>query len=114
MRLQIFYLTITALMAVSLLSCEKDDNEPKQEDLENKLIGTWKYESKTDYYWYQFVFNEDLTGKRTDGDNEDDDFTYTFTSEKVDFTSGFPYGEYKYSIDDNSQLIIFGDTLVKQ
>lgn len=112
MRLKTIYFTITGLMPAGLCSCEKDDNEPEQ--LTNKLIGTWKGESKTDYYWYQLIFNEDLTGNRTDADNEDDDFTYTFTSEKINFTSGFPFGEFNYSIIDNSQLVIFGDTLLKQ
>jgi VCBS repeat-containing protein len=78
---------------------------------DNPLIGTWRYETAT--FWFQYIFNSDLTGNRTDFDNEDDDFTYTYTNDKVNFTSGFPNGEYDYEIVGNA-LIIFGDTLIRQ
>jgi hypothetical protein len=80
-----------------------------QED--NMLVGTWKYES--DDYTYTFVFNEDLTGSRSDSDGEYDEFTYTYTNDKLKFTSGLPEEEFTYEINGNT-LNIFGNTLTRQ
>lgn len=93
-------------------SCGKD--EPKDQDvLINTLIGTWRFEDSTDNFSYELKFNENLTGNRIDSEGDDDNFTYTFTDKKINFTSGFPSGEYNYSIA-NGKLMLFGDTLTKQ
>jgi len=111
MKLKFLYLTIL-LLSLGVCSCEKDDDTNNEEQITNKLIGTWKCET-TDS-WCQFIFNADLTGSRTDSDGENDDFTYTFTSDKVNFTSGFPTGEHAYTITNDNELTLFNDKFIKQ
>ena len=94
-----------------MFSCE-EDNEAKE--VPNRLIGTWRSEVEADSpYWFQFTFNEDLSGKRIDADKEDDSFTYTYTEDRIDFV-GFPDGDYQYKLIGDSQLILFGNTLTRQ
>ncbi len=77
---------------------------------DNYLIGSWRFDRPD--YWYQFTFNEDLTGRRIDADNEVEDFTYTYTNNKVKFITGFNE-EVDYKID-GSTLTLFGNQLIKQ
>lgn len=95
-------------------ACEEDNSDNNDTDqLENNLIGTWKYESANDSYWYQFEFNADSTGQRTDAEDQVDNFTYTFTKTEIDFSGGIER-TVEYSIVDDTQLLMFGDTLIKQ
>lgn len=112
MKMKKLFALMLSLIVLSAIvsSCDNDDDE-KEPDLENKLIGTWQYEDVD--YSYELTFEEDLTGNRTDSDGENDDFTYTFTADKINFVTGFPNGEYSYTINGNT-LSLFGDTLVKQ
>lgn len=104
--------TFLLLSLLVLVSCGKD--EPKDQNLiKNNLIGAWRFEDTTDGFSYELKFNEDLTGNRIDSEGDDDNFTYTFTDKKINFTSGFPSGEYDYSIV-NGKLMLFGDALTKQ
>lgn len=80
---------------------------------DNFLLGVWRYESGEEPYWYQLTFNDDLTGFRIDADGENDNFVYSYTHKLINFSSGFPKGQYTYKIKDNS-LELFGDTLVRQ
>ncbi|MBL3657567.1 hypothetical protein [Fulvivirga sediminis] len=103
-------------VVLMLVACDSDDDSV-DENLENNFIGTWRGESAD--YWYQFVFNEDLTGNRTDSDKEYDDFTYTFTADEIDFTTGFPEGKYDYKFLNDKTLVLYfytddPDTLIKQ
>ncbi|WP_224996321.1 hypothetical protein [Cesiribacter sp. SM1] len=100
-------------LSVAVSSCSKEE-EPVKQEVFNNMIGTWKWESTTNTYWYQLEFNEDLTGRRTDADGEDTAFTYTFTDSEVNFTTGFPNGKYEYSIIENNKLNLFGNVLLKQ
>lgn len=111
-KLSILILLFSLLLPLCMTSCDKDDNK-EETKLVNQLIGTWKYQSPDDYYWYQFTFNENLTGVRDDADGDHDEFTYTFSSTEINFTSDFPSGKYTYSITNN-QLNIFGNILIKQ
>ena len=98
-------------------ACEEDEdnngNEDENAQLENNLVGTWKYDNPSDYYWYQFKFNADSTGKRTDADGQVDSFTYTFTETEIDCSDGI-WLTMEYSIIKDTNLVIFNDTLVKQ
>jgi len=101
-------LVLLSMLAFS--SCEKDDDD---KILENQLIGNWKYQDASNNYWYQLSFQSDLTGTRTDADGENTQFVYEFTSSELNFTAGFPKGEYNYSISGD-KLSLFGDILIKQ
>lgn len=95
-------------------ACEEDNSNNNDTDqLENNLIGTWTYERATDDYWYQFEFNVDSTGQRTDAENQVDNFIYTFTKSEIKFLAGIKR-TIDYSIVDDTTLHIFGDTLIKQ
>jgi hypothetical protein len=106
------------LFAMALSSCEKESNdENKKEEptvIPNKLVGTWRFESSTNFYWYEMKFNLDSTGTRIDADNENDIFTYTYTETELKFTSGFPFGRHDYKVIKDTLLVLFNDTLRKK
>ena len=104
-----------AFIASAFIACEKEEEKPAVPDsMTNPLIGTWRYEPQdpADYYWYQYKFNEDLTGLRSDADKEEVYFNYTYTKTEINFDESGTSP--KYSIIDNNKLVIFGDTLSKQ
>lgn len=83
--------------------------------VENNIIGTWKYEKPDKSFWFQMIFNKDLSGNRTDSDGENNNFIYSIISEdEVNFTSGFPNGKYNYYLLGSDKLILFGDTLIRK
>lgn len=100
-----------ALVALSLIaSCSSD--EPAQPALENKLVGTWRYQSPT--YWYELTFNANLTGGRIDSEGQVDSFKYSFTATTVTFTeTNLEVVNQPYSVA-GSVLNIFGDVLNKK
>lgn len=109
-RTFIFSAFIIVFISLTFSSCKKKEEEEPVE--QNKLVGTWKWTSDLDYYWFRMVFRADLTGNRTDADSANDNFTYTYTDYKITFT-GFPNGEYNYTIINDTKLVLFGDTMLK-
>lgn len=106
------------LFAMALSSCEKETNDENMKEeptvITNKLVGTWRFESSTNNYWYEMKFNLDSTGTRIDADNENDIFTYTYTETELNFTSGFPNGRHDYKVIKDTFLVLFNDTLSKK
>lgn len=75
-RIKHIYTALKACLLTLLLvlaGCSKDD-KISQED----LYGRWK---ATDGYFY--TFNEDLTGRTFDSDNDGFDFTWTLTDKEL-------------------------------
>lgn len=115
MKQSIFKLIFIILISFGTHSCIKETNETNDtKNTPNKLIGTWRYDQKNGSYWYELKFNSDLSGNRKDADNENDNFTYTFTDSEINFTSGFPNGKFNYKIFNDSFLMFDGDTLKKK
>ncbi len=111
------WLMITVLL-MSFFSCvkeQKEDVENKNTNVvKNQLIGNWRFDQKNGSYWYEMKFNADLSGTRIDADQENDNFTYTFSETEIHFTSGFPSGKFDYKVLRDSILIWDSDTLKKK
>ncbi len=102
------------LVSAILFGCSKSDDSTQVQNTSNNIVGTWKWENPTDYYWYEYTFNSDYTGWRTDADSELDSFTYQLDATQINFVSGFPSGRYDYTLVDPQRLKLFNDTLIKQ